>query len=116
MKKLLLITILLGLKLSAKAQTNQDSLFIRKIFDQALTDSRCYPILQHLCKNIGPRLSGSIGAADAVKFMQDVMQEEQFSKVFLQECMVPHWVRGSICKVQETNSKRNLKGMCARRK
>jgi carboxypeptidase Q len=112
MKKLLLITILLGLKLSAKAQTSQDSLFIRKIFDQALTDSRCYPVLQHLCKNIGPRLSGSRGAADAVKFMQDVMQEEQFSKVFLQECMVPHWVRGSICKLQETSSKRNLKA-CA---
>lgn len=112
MKKLLLITILLGLKPFAKAQTNQDSLFIRKIFDQALTDSRCYPVLQHLCKNIGPRLSGSRGAADAVKFMQDVMQEEQFSKVFLQECMVPHWVRGSICKVQETSSKRNLKA-CA---
>lgn len=112
MKKLLLITILLGLKLSAKAQTSQDSLIIRKIFDQALTDSRCYPVLQHLCKNIGPRLSGSRGAADAVKFMQDVMQEEQFSKVFLQECKVPHWVRGSICKVQETSSKRNLKA-CA---
>lgn len=112
MKKLFLITIFLGLKLSANAQSSQDSMFIRKIFDQALTDSRCYPVLQHLCKNIGPRLSGSIGAADAVKFMQTVMLQEQFSKVFLQECMVPHWVRGSVCKVQETNSKRSLKA-CA---
>ena len=112
MKNYLLLPLLLVCNLHIQAQNTSDSLFIRKIFDQALTNSRCYPVLQHLCKNIGPRLSGSRGAADAVKFMQVVMQEEQFSQVFLQECMVPHWVRGSVCKVQETNSKRNLKA-CA---
>ena len=81
------------------SQTNQDSLFIRRIFDQALTDSRCYEVLEHLCTKIPARLSGSVGAAKAVDYMYQVLKEEKFDSTFLQEVMVPHWVRGSICKV-----------------
>lgn len=76
---------------TAKAQ---DSLFIRKIYDQALVNGQCYSNLQYLCKNIGPRLSGSTNAQKAVEWGKKLMESYGFDKVFLQECMVPHWVRG----------------------
>jgi hypothetical protein len=96
---LLVLFIVSAVFSNLQAQTNQDSLFIRRIFDQALTDSRCYEVLEHLCTKIPARLSGSVGAAKAVDFMYQVLKEEKFDSTFLQEVMVPHWVRGSICKV-----------------
>lgn len=99
------------LQLAVYGQRN-DSLFIRRIFDQALTDSRIYEVLRHLCKEIGPRLSGSPGAAEAVQYMESVMKQEAFSRVFLQACMVPHWVRGSQCEVLMSDSKKALRA-CA---
>lgn len=77
-------------------QENTDSLFIRRIFDAALTESDCYNVLEHLCTKIGPRLSGSRGAAEAVSYMNAVMQGYKFDKVILQDVMVPHWERGKI--------------------
>lgn len=94
------------------AQTAADSLFIRRIFDAALTESVCYEDLRYLCKSIGPRLSGSPGAAQAVQFMESVMKRENFDRVFLQETMVPHWVRGEVCEVKDKHSSRKLKA-CA---
>ena len=84
---------------NVNGQTQQDSLFIRRIFDQALTNSRCYEVLEHLCTQIPSRLSGSPGAAQAVAYMYQELSAEKFDRTFLQEVMVPHWVRGSICEV-----------------
>ena len=105
MKKSLILIFLLSASI-LKSQTKEDSLFIRKIYDQALTGSRCYEVLEHLCTQIPSRLSGSHGAALAVEYMNTVMKDEKFSRVFLQEVMVPHWERGSICRV-----KSNQKGV-----
>ncbi|MFM2284976.1 MAG: hypothetical protein RLZZ543_473 [Bacteroidota bacterium] len=99
MKKSLFLIFLLSASI-LHSQTKEDSLFIRKIYDQALTGSRCYEVLEHLCTQIPSRLSGSHGAALAVDYMNAVMKEEKFSRVFLQEVMVPHWERGSICSVK----------------
>ncbi len=82
------------------AQNTSDSLFIRKIFDEALTESRCYSDLRKLCKDIPPRLSGSVGAAKAVEFTRSVFEAEQLDRVFLQEMMVPNWKRGNQCSVR----------------
>ena len=71
-----------------------DSLFIRQIFDAALTKSQCYETLTQLTTQIGGRLSGSQQAADAVQFMKKVMQQNAFDTVWLQPCYVPHWIRG----------------------
>lgn len=76
------------------AQDN-DSLQIRKIYDEILTNGECYKTLTYLCKNIGPRLSGSTGAAKAVQYTRKVMEDYGFQRVFLQDVMVPHWVRGA---------------------
>ncbi|MEX1190275.1 MAG: M20/M25/M40 family metallo-hydrolase [Bacteroidia bacterium] len=90
----------------------EDSLFIRTIFDAALTNSKCYEVLEHLCTQIGPRLSGSVGAAKAVDFMAKTSKEEGFDKTIKQEVMVPHWVRGNICKVETADKVKEFKA-CA---
>src|SRR5579864_9166112 len=73
----------------------QDSLMIRKIYDEALVNGKCYSNLHYLCKNIGPRLSGSANAQKAVEWSKKLMESYGFDHVFLQPCMVPHWVRGA---------------------
>lgn len=72
----------------------QDSLVLRKIYDEALVNGRSYENLKYLCKQIGPRLSGSPQAQKSVEWTKSLMESYGFDKVFLQECMVPHWVRG----------------------
>lgn len=71
-----------------------DSLVIKKIFDEVLLRGEAYKTLTHLTKKIGPRLSGSEGAAKAVQFTKKTMEAYGFDRVFLQDVMVPHWVRG----------------------
>ncbi len=68
---------------------------LRKIYDAALTESKCYYWLDDLSNKIGPRLSGSANAEKAVAFAQAEMEKSHcFDKVWLQEVMVPKWVRG----------------------
>ena len=76
------------------APTAEDSLLIRRLADTILTDGRTYGNLKLLTKGVGARLSGSAGYYKAEKWGQQVLQEANADKVWLQECMVPHWVRG----------------------
>lgn len=92
-KSLLLLSSLFLIITSASAQT--DSVVMRKIFDEALVNGQCYQNLHYLCKNIGPRLSGSANAQKAVEWGKKLMEGYGFDKVFLQEVMVPHWERGA---------------------
>ncbi len=77
------------------AQSNEDSLFIARIFDEALTKGKSYPDLQDLCKQAGPRLSGSAAAQRAVDLTESKMIGYGFDSVYRQEVMVPHWERGT---------------------
>ena len=99
----LLISLFFISSIASAQSAEEDSLFIRSIFDYALTESKCYLVLEHLCTQIGPRLSGSKGAADAVEFMEKTCKEEGFDKTFKQEVMVPHWVRGEKCLVESAD-------------
>ncbi|WP_026999569.1 M20/M25/M40 family metallo-hydrolase [Eisenibacter elegans] len=67
---------------------------IRRMYDEALLRPHGYYWLEHLCKKIGHRLSGSPQAAQAVEFTKAVMDTLGLDRVYLQEVMVPHWVRG----------------------
>ncbi|MGV3586337.1 MAG: M20/M25/M40 family metallo-hydrolase [Adhaeribacter sp.] len=79
----------------SQAQGQQpDSAVIRNIYREALTQGKSYENLRYLCTQIGPRLSGSEGAAKAVTYTQKLMESYGFDRVYLQEVMVPHWVRG----------------------
>ena len=90
--KLTLLLILISTTTLLKAQ---DSLMLRKIYDEELVNGQCYGNLHYLCKNIGPRLSGSKNAQKAVEWGKKLMESYGFDHVFLQEVMVPHWVRGA---------------------
>ncbi|MGI4021601.1 MAG: M20/M25/M40 family metallo-hydrolase [Janthinobacterium lividum] len=93
MKLKFVLSLMLCGSLAASAQ-NTDSLFLRKIYDEALVNGKPYQNLEYLCKNIGPRLSGSANAQKAVDWTKKLMEQYGFDRVFLQEVMVPHWVRG----------------------
>ncbi len=73
---------------------NSDATVIRQIFDEELGKGICYSRLDYLCNKIGGRLSGSPQAASAVEWAYQTLKEEHFDSVWLQEVMVPHWVRG----------------------
>lgn len=92
MKKLLTLVFLVT-GLIVQAQT-KDETTIKQIFDQALSNGKSYSMLYDLSVNIGPRLSGSPGAAAAVEWSRHVMEGFGFDSVWLQPVLVPHWVRG----------------------
>ena len=71
-----------------------DSLMIRKISDELMANAGCYENLRYLCKEIGPRLSGSVNAQKAVEATARMLKEAGADTVYLQPCKVPHWVRG----------------------
>ncbi|WP_316795116.1 M28 family peptidase [Pedobacter agri] len=97
MKVIFLFVILTVSNLNLYAQNNQkaDSLMLRSIFDNALTDKRIEPDLFYLTKNIGSRISGSENARKAIEWAKAKMEEIHPDKVYLQEVVVPHWIRGS---------------------
>lgn len=78
------------------AQTGavQDSLVIRRMADDILTTGKAYDNLRVLCKQAPARLSGSANAAKAVELTAAMLKEAGADTVYLQPCMVPHWVRG----------------------
>jgi len=78
-------------------QTNgqqTDSSIIRQIVNYGLSSSSAYENLRSLCKDIGPRLSGSENAAKAIKWGLKKMMDAGADTAYLQPCRVTHWVRG----------------------
>ena len=92
MKKYLSILTLL---LSSACFAQSDSTTLTHFFQTALTHDKAYTDLHDLCKQAGPRLSGSEGAAKAVILAQKFLKEAGADTVWLQEVIVPHWVRGA---------------------
>jgi hypothetical protein len=88
------IAILCLLQVGILSAQTSDEKKLREIYDQALTNAKCYGWLDHLCNKIGSRLSGSAGAEKAVLYTKAEMEKLGFDKVYLQEVMVPKWVRG----------------------
>jgi carboxypeptidase Q len=64
-----------------------------RLIDSILANSQAYETLSYLTDNIGPRLSGSKGAALAVDYTEKRFKEWGFD-VRREAVMVPHWVRG----------------------
>ncbi len=88
------LVISLMISLTASTQSTTDSLMIKKISDEVFMNGKAYTNLRFLCKNIGPRLSGSPGAEKAVEATARMLREAGADTVYLQPCMVPRWVRG----------------------
>jgi hypothetical protein len=92
MKKTVFLALFLnGISLFAQVSEEQT---IKGIYKSALTNAKCYNWLDHLSNQIGSRLSGSANADKAVIYTKSQLETLGFDKVFLQEVMVPKWVRG----------------------
>ena len=78
---------------SVNAHTD-DSVFIRKIYNEALSNGEAYRNLRVLCKEIGARITGSTEAQMAIEWGQKLMTDYGF-EVRLMEITVPHWERGN---------------------
>lgn len=110
MKRIVVMVSMIGLQsalLPVQAQTaapagstagdfQADSVFFRKMADNVLSSPAAYENLRVLCKTVGPRLAGSPGMYKSEAWGEKAMKEAGADKVWLQECMVPHWERGGI--------------------
>lgn len=99
MKRLFLYPALMFFSIAMAFAQDVDEKMLRSIFDEELTNGNCYENLRSLCKDIGPRLSGSEGAEKAVEWGKQVLSEIA-DTVWLQPVMVPHWVRGNTEKAE----------------
>lgn len=92
-KKLSLVILICLVSAFAKAQ--KDSIQIKKIYNEALTNGYSYQWLDYLSNQIGSRLSGSLGAELAVEWTKSQLDSIGLDKVWLQPVMVPKWIRGA---------------------
>ncbi|QEC67217.1 M20/M25/M40 family metallo-hydrolase [Panacibacter ginsenosidivorans] len=97
MRKLLIV--LMAFPFSVMAQTKyegslSDSAFIKMISDNILVSRSSYDNLYNLTKKVGGRLAGSPQMVMAEQWGKKAMETAGADKVIMQECMVPHWVRG----------------------
>jgi hypothetical protein len=76
------------------AQPGNDPAALAKVRDTAMQSDYAYQRLEDLTDLVGPRLSGSAGAAAAVTQVADELRKLG-AKVTLQPVKVPHWVRGA---------------------
>jgi len=93
-QKVLFFAAILSTVFFAQAQPG-DAAIIKKIADEVLINSAAYNNLRFLTKNIGPRLSGSSNAQKAVEATARMLKEAGADTIYMQPCMVPHWVRGA---------------------
>ncbi len=92
----ILFTFMAGLVFQAVGAQATDSAWIKKISDEILTNGKAYENLRHLTKQIGGRLAGSPGMVKAEQWGLETMKKSGADQAWLQECMVPHWVRGGV--------------------
>ena len=93
MKKSVIIGAFFLSGMSVLAQTSDEKM-LKDIYNLSLTNGKCYSWLEHLSNKIGSRLSGSENAEKAVQYTKAQLETLGLDKVYLQEVMVPKWVRG----------------------
>ena len=110
MNKIIILAAFLFSSLFAFSQS-EDSVQIRKIANEILKNSTAYSNLRVLCKDVGPRLSGSAGAQKAIEVTAKMLKDAGADTVYLQPAMVTHWERGKPEKAfaQFGYTKRDLK-------
>lgn len=79
---------------SKNAWNTEQISVMEKLRDAAMHDDYALNELRHLTDNIGPRLSGSPQAQQAVEYVSSRMRSLGAS-VTLEKISVPHWVRGA---------------------
>lgn len=94
MKKALLF-FFAGLPAVFAYSQSPDSMMIKKIVDETMTNATAYNNLRKICKEVGPRLSGSAEYRKAVQLTKIMLGDLGVDTVYLQPCMTKHWERGA---------------------
>ncbi len=89
-----LFAFMLCFPLLVQAQVNQDSIQLKKMSDEILTNGKAYDLLRELTKKIGGRLAGSPQQQNAAIWGKRNMDALQADKVYFQPCKTPAWQRG----------------------
>lgn len=92
MKKLVFLLFLSPMVLWAQ---QDDAAMIKKISDEILRNGKAYDLLYQLTKQVGGRIAGSPQMYKAEVWGEKSLKEMGADNVYLQECMVPRWVRGA---------------------
>ena len=92
-RKIYSLGLCLGMAAAAVAQN--DAAKLKQLSDEIMLHSTAYENLRYLCKQVGPRLSGSPQAQKSVEATARMLKEAGADTVYLQPCMVPHWERGA---------------------
>ncbi|WP_343687464.1 M20/M25/M40 family metallo-hydrolase [Chryseobacterium gleum] len=93
MKKILGTSLLL-FGMLAFGQSKEDSIQFRKISTEILNNGKGYNELRELTQTIGNRLSGTEAYEKSVQWAAQKLRDAGADKVWLQEVMIPVWVRG----------------------
>ncbi|MGD1998355.1 MAG: M20/M25/M40 family metallo-hydrolase [Flavobacteriaceae bacterium] len=94
MKKHILVLLIIGICFAGISQTKKDEKMLQSIYRTSLLEGQSYEWLDHLCNQIGGRLSGSLNAERAVEWAKQELEELELDRVWLQPVLVPKWVRG----------------------
>jgi hypothetical protein len=78
----------------AQAQVNQDSIVIKKMSDEIMTNGKAYDLLRELTKKIGGRLAGSPQQQNAAIWGKRNLEAFNPDKVYMQACKTTNWQRG----------------------
>ncbi len=83
---------------------------ISALKNNILTEGSSFADLRELTQSIGPRLTGSGGASQAVDWAVAKLRAYQLDRVYRQPVIVPHWERGSqeTAYIIGTHGKTNL--------
>ena len=90
MLKFLLVSLMISQSFFAAGQQK----IVDAIFSNALASDVAYENLRILCETTEGRISGTPEAAAAVEFTRQIMASMELDSVYLQEVMVPRWIRG----------------------
>lgn len=90
MKNYFALILLLFITLEMQTQNN-DSVFVKKIFDNALTNQFAYLNLEYLCEYAPGRLVGSENSLIAIEFMKQYFENLHVDSVYYQEFSTPAW-------------------------
>ncbi|WP_213279134.1 M28 family peptidase [Chryseobacterium indologenes] len=104
-------TSLLLFGMAVFGQAKEDSIQFKKISTEILNNGKGYNELRELTKTIGNRLSGSEAYEKSVQWAAQKLRDAGADKVWLQDVMIPVWVRGKeSLHIQASNGKwKNIK-------
>lgn len=94
MKKKIILFLCLGQFVFSQDPSIEQT--ISRIYTASLEQGASYQWLDHLSNQIGGRLSGSLNAERAVEWGKETLEGLDLDRVWLQEVMVPKWVRGTF--------------------